>query len=222
VLLTLEQLSKDGICKDCRSKKGFIRCLSCSGDHAWCSECAVKAHRYLPFHNLQLWNGKFYEPTTLLDQGYTLYLGHGGDRCPLSSQISDPPPGLPENLQDASEDGEDGWETAHETKSRVTKLVVVHSTGVYSHHVVWCQCPGAEKDRHLQLLKAKLFPASIRRPQTAFTFDVLDDFLIDAMECKTSAMSFYQKLRRFTNNAFPDQIPVCSLYWHYLSLLIHL
>ncbi|KAG1828201.1 hypothetical protein EV424DRAFT_1344918 [Suillus variegatus] len=68
-------------------------------------------------------------------------------------------------------------------------------------------CPGAEKDRHLHLLKAKLFPASITRPQSAFTFDVLDNFLIDALECKTSAMSFYQKLRRFTNNAFPHTIP---------------
>ncbi|KAG1866103.1 hypothetical protein F4604DRAFT_1881801 [Suillus subluteus] len=95
----------------------------------------------------------------------------------------------------------------YETQLGVSNLVIMHSTGVYSHHVSWCQCPGAEKDRHLHLLKAKLFPASITRPQSAFTFNVLDNFLIDALECKTSAMSFYQKLRRFTNNAFPDKIP---------------
>ncbi|KAG2127258.1 uncharacterized protein EDB93DRAFT_1096633, partial [Suillus bovinus] len=34
----------------------------------------------------------------------------------------------------------------------------------------------------------------------------LDYFLIDASECKTSAMSYYQKLRCFTNNAFPHKI----------------
>ncbi|KAI6015950.1 hypothetical protein EDC04DRAFT_2608628 [Pisolithus marmoratus] len=51
----------------------------------------------------------------------------------------------------------------------------------------------------------RLFPASISKPKTAFTFDVLDHFLIDALECKTSAMSFYQKLKRFTNNAFPER-----------------
>ncbi|KAG1859409.1 hypothetical protein C8R48DRAFT_673951 [Suillus tomentosus] len=33
------------------------------------------------------------------------------------------------------------------------------------------------------------------------------NFLIDALECKTSAMSFYQKLRCFTNNALPHTIP---------------
>ncbi|KAI6105150.1 hypothetical protein EDD16DRAFT_1695749 [Pisolithus croceorrhizus] len=53
----------------------------------------------------------------------------------------------------------------------------------------------------------RLFPASISKPKTAFTFDVLDHFLIDALECKTSAMSFYQKLRMFTNNAFPERVP---------------
>ncbi|KAI6137012.1 hypothetical protein F5141DRAFT_1059940 [Pisolithus sp. B1] len=45
----------------------------------------------------------------------------------------------------------------------------------------------------------RLFPASISKPKTAFTFDVLDHFLIDALECKTSAMSFYQKLKRTGN-----------------------
>ncbi|KAG1726675.1 hypothetical protein EDB19DRAFT_1643371, partial [Suillus lakei] len=138
-----------------------------------CPSCAVKAHQWNPFHNLQLWNGKFYKSTTLQDQGYVIYLGHGGHWCPLSN------------------------------------LVVVYSTGIYSHHISWCQCPGAEKDRHLHLLKAKLFPASITHPHSAFTFDVLDNFLIDALECKTSAMSFYQKLQCFTNNVFPDKIPDC-------------
>ncbi|KAG1829195.1 hypothetical protein EV424DRAFT_1317176, partial [Suillus variegatus] len=50
--------------------------------------------------------------------------------------------------------------------------------------------------------------ASTSHPWTAFTFDVLDHFLIDALECKTSAISFFQRLRRLTSNAFPDSIPV--------------
>ncbi|KAI6008512.1 hypothetical protein EDC04DRAFT_2610915 [Pisolithus marmoratus] len=60
---------------------------------------------------------------------------------------------------------------------------------------------GEEPPNHRQ----RLFPASISKPKTAFTFTVLDHFLIDALECKTSAMSFYQKLKRFTNNAFPER-----------------
>ncbi|KAI6041138.1 hypothetical protein EDC04DRAFT_2601888 [Pisolithus marmoratus] len=60
---------------------------------------------------------------------------------------------------------------------------------------------GEEPPNHRQ----RLFPASISKPKTAFTFSVLDHFLIDALECKTSAMSFYQKLKRFTNNALPER-----------------
>ncbi|KAI6102118.1 hypothetical protein F5141DRAFT_1190031 [Pisolithus sp. B1] len=73
-------------------------------------------------------------------------------------------------------------------------MTIVHTEGIFSHKVLVCKCPG-------------LFPASISKPKTAFTFDVLDHFLIDALECKTSAMSFYQKLKRFTNNAFPERVP---------------
>src|SRR5882724_12812609 len=53
-----------------------------------------------------------------------------------------------------------------------------------------------------------LFSASVIRPKTAFTFDVLDHFYIDAMECKTAGWSFFQNLSRFTNNAAPASVPV--------------
>src|SRR5882724_7617362 len=61
---------------------------------------------------------------------------------------------------------------------------------------------------HIQLFRHGLFSASVIHPKTAFTFDVLDNFYMDAMECKTAGMSFFQKLRRFTNNAAPASVPV--------------
>ncbi|KAG1726471.1 hypothetical protein EDB19DRAFT_1897637 [Suillus lakei] len=81
---------------------------------------------------------------------------------------------------------------------------------LFTHVVSWCHCLGSNP-QHLQLLRAGLFPASSTRPRTAFTFEVLDHFLIDALECKTSARSFYEKLTRLTNNAFPDTVPVRDL-----------
>ncbi|KAI6159316.1 hypothetical protein EDD17DRAFT_1486824 [Pisolithus thermaeus] len=87
-------------------------------------------------------------------------------------------------------------------------MTIVHTEGIFSHEVSVCKCPGSDpNDWHLDLLHQRLFPASISKPKTAFTFDVLDHFLIDALECKTSAMIFYQKLKRFTNNAFPERVP---------------
>ncbi|KAI6009701.1 hypothetical protein EDC04DRAFT_2871369 [Pisolithus marmoratus] len=63
-------------------------------------------------------------------------------------------------------------------------MTIVHTEGIFTHEI-----------------------SCISKPKTAFTFDVLNHFLIDALECKSSAVSFYQKLKRFTNNAFPDKVP---------------
>ncbi|KAI6010225.1 hypothetical protein EDC04DRAFT_2871263 [Pisolithus marmoratus] len=92
-------------------------------------------------------------------------------------------------------------------------MTTVHTQGIFSHEVSVCNCPGSNpSDWYLDLLRQRLFPASISKPKTAFTFDVLDHFLIDAFECKTSAMSFYQELKRFTDNAFPERVPVFDRY----------
>ncbi|KAG9312104.1 hypothetical protein JVU11DRAFT_7389 [Chiua virens] len=102
-------------------------------------------------------------------------------------------------------------------------FTVVDTAGIFVHTVKWCQCSGAsQEDKHLQLLQERLFPSTIVNPQTAFTFDVLDEFLVDSLECKTSAASFYHKLRRLTNNSFPDLIPVCvfiGIYFRSLKVL---
>jgi hypothetical protein len=89
------------------------------------------------------------------------------------------------------------------------RLVVVTSTGAFRHRIRWCQCPGAA-DPHIQLLRLQLFSATIKRPSTAFTFNVLDHFHIDAMEYKTAALNFYNKLRHLTSNAFPAMVPVSA------------
>jgi len=100
------------------------------------------------------------------------------------------------------------------------QFTIVHSTGIFIHHLKWCRCSDSKlEDRHLQLLRSGILPSSIVKPKTAFTFDVLDNFLIDALECKTSARSFYQKLCRLSNNAFPDSLPVSNSNPRLLSLL---
>jgi CxC2 like cysteine cluster associated with KDZ transposases len=86
-------------------------------------------------------------------------------------------------------------------------MTVIHVNGVFDLCVRFCRCQGAMSE-HEQLFRHRLFPSTFDRPQTAFTLDVLDYYAIDAMECKTSAQSFFQKLRRVTNNAFPHEVPV--------------
>lgn len=91
------------------------------------------------------------------------------------------------------------------------QMTLIHVNGVFVHCVRFCRCQGAIPE-HEQLFGHRLFPSSFDRPQTAFTLDVLEYYGIDAMECKTSAQSFFHKLRRVTNNAFPDELPVRGLF----------
>ena len=60
----------------------------------------------------------------------------------------------------------------------------------------------------MQLLTIGLFPVSFNKIQIAFTFQVLDDFLLDNLECQTSALYYTSKLARMTSHAFPYTIPV--------------
>ena len=65
-------------------------------------------------------------------------------------------------------------------------LTVVHQSGVFDMEVLYCICSNAsEKDK--QLLQSGMFPSSFQLIETVFTFSVLDEFLADNLECKTTA-----------------------------------
>ena len=148
------------------------------------------------------WTGSCFIPTSLFDLGYVLYLGHHGGHCPIPTTHTY----TGNQCLETDEEGQDS-DDLFPGHGKTTTMTLVDVEGVHSHCVHWCNCDGAQsKDQ--QLLEAGLFPASFRNPKTAFTFNVLDHFHIDAMKCKTSANNFYSKLRRLSNNVFPDLIPV--------------
>ncbi|KAF8271906.1 hypothetical protein EI94DRAFT_1770207 [Lactarius quietus] len=57
------------------------------------------------------------------------------------------------------------------------------------------------------LLHSRLFPATFKSIKTVFTFSVLDDFLRDNLECKTTAQQYYSKLQSTTSKMFPNLVP---------------
>ena len=146
-------------------------------------------------------------------EGFILHLGHGGLCCPANAT---PPSMGCEAVKDgeqgeAVKDGEqdevllDAWEP-RDTRT----LVIIDISGVYQLIISWCCCPDAP-DHGTQLFQHHLFPASTSRPSTAFTFGVLEYFHIDAVECKTSASNFSNKLRRLTNFSSPQSVPVSEI-----------
>lgn len=212
LLLELEGQSPDGSCKQCGTSNGRFRCSDCIGDSVHCQNCVLKQHKLLPFHRIKVWNGKYFAETTLQDQGYVLHLGHGGETCP---GVEDPWLDIDGDLP-ITEDVDilqDNISASRNQKDHVKDSVVniVHTTGVYKHSVRWCLCPRTP-EKAVQLFQMKLFPASHLRPETAFTFDVLEHFHIDAMECKTAGGSFMRKVCRLTNKAFPHKVPVSPTF----------
>ncbi|KAG1720014.1 hypothetical protein EDB19DRAFT_1966658 [Suillus lakei] len=91
-------------------------------------------------------------------------------------------------------------------KNGKSMTTIVDKSGVHTHIIKYCMCTDAPS-ADLQLFRLGLFPASFTQPKTTFTFDVLDDFLLDNFECGTSAMNYYSKLRRMTTNVFPHLVP---------------
>jgi len=201
----------DGTCWVCRSKQGFIKCLDCFSRHLACRECALKQHQNHPFHRVEIWNGSSFLKSSLFKLGFILYLGHGGQKCPCIIEEHD------QGWEDVDADEETGfcaedWQEIPEEKvlkGKSSTMVIVDSLGVFRHCIGWCQCLGAH-DHAMQLFHERLFPSSLEFPASAFTFSVLDHFYIDAMECKTAAQSFFRKLCRMTNNAFPGNVPVSN------------
>ena len=213
-ILDLEKPPADLLCLECRSQQGSFQCKECFSQSLLCHSCFFAVHKNMPLHHIKKWTGQFFNATSLNQEGFILYLGHNGEPCP---KIHHGRSGKEIHAQSSDEDGSEGegggegegvplagWE-----KKDGRCMVVVDTSGIHQLRIGWCRCETAAEP-HIQLLRNQVFPASMKRPSTAFTFSVLDYFHIDSVECKTSASSFFSKLRRLTKNSSPHSIPVCQ------------
>lgn len=172
----------------------------------------VATHRHLPFHVIELYKNRSFHATSLYELGMVIHLGHGGNECPCKAGLFVPGDPLAPEEEDSWEDDPEtddlrGRDTQESQAARHSTLVLVDRAGVHKHAVRFCRCDTREGD-DLQLLQSKLFPASFTRPGTAFTFRLLDEHAIESVECKTAPLNYWSKLKRFTNNAFPNTVPV--------------
>ncbi|KAI6167873.1 hypothetical protein EDD17DRAFT_1467315, partial [Pisolithus thermaeus] len=208
ILLDLEAPPLPRTCKIC-GKDGVYRCPDCMHQPLLCTDCCHSMHAAHPLHRVQQWTGDFFEDSALHMTGLQLHLGHDGAPCPSTSASVQATVGTPSQLAGFDEDE---WEDIDYIPLHLRPpvgskyLTVIDVTGV--HFVLsWpCQCVNAES-YHKQLLHAKLYPSTFDKPSTVFTFLVLDDFLRDNVECGTSGMNYYSKLRRVTSSVFPHLVP---------------
>jgi len=88
-------------------------------------------------------------------------------------------------------------------------FTVIHTTGIFSISLDFCGC-GASEERHMtQLLRHRLFPATVKVPQSAATFEALQFFELCSYVSKISAYDYYMTLERLSDNTGICQPKVC-------------
>ncbi|KAI9431655.1 hypothetical protein H4582DRAFT_1822223 [Lactarius indigo] len=221
-LLDSEGVPAMTTCQSCMSAPFEWRCTECFPTLVLCKECCRKSHQWLPFHRVQRWTGKYFISSWMWEVGVSLRLGHSGDLCPNQLNQSSQMDCDDEDCQVGSQNEYDtaadfGFGTAANLGYNNSKpgrrdkdgnpiITVIDRSGVHDIGVSWCCCPEAP-EHDMQLMTAGLFPATFRNPKTAFTFRVLEDFHLDNLECKTTPSQFFSRLRRLTNDEFPNTVP---------------
>ncbi|TDL13520.1 hypothetical protein BD410DRAFT_694232, partial [Rickenella mellea] len=159
-------------CHDCGEPGGIYRCIDCFETQLCCSSCMCKEHARLPFHRIEKWDSGYFQKSSLQLLGLQIQLGHG------HTDITCPNPS-----------------TTHEP------MTIVDVSGIHRVHVNFCNCPVSNSvPRRTQLLRARLWPATVDRPQTAVTLNALDAFLQLTLQSKLNVYDFYLALAHLTDN----------------------
>lgn len=129
-----------------------------------------------------MWNGSFFESTSLKALGLRVQLGHT--------------PGLqchnPERCFDDN-------------------FTIIDTTGIHTISLDFCNCEQAPS-HFQQLLRFAWFPATTSRPRTAATFRVLELFQLLSLESKISTNEFYNSLSRLMDNTRLVDLKVRTLF----------
>ncbi|KAF8120414.1 hypothetical protein EV363DRAFT_1190282 [Boletus edulis] len=157
-------------CSMCFQAEPCYRCKDCLGRALYCSGCILATHSLHPLHAIQMWNGNFFESTSLKALGLRVQLGHKpGDPCYNPDRSFD------------------------------DTFVIIDTAGIHTIALDFCGCEHAPS-QFQQLLRFSWFPATTSRPRTAATFRLLEQFHLLSLESKISAYEFYTALSRLVDN----------------------
>ncbi|KAF8190101.1 hypothetical protein BJ912DRAFT_850370 [Pholiota molesta] len=158
-------------CAECQENPAEYECLDCFGREMICANCIVSMHARLFLHRIQKWNGQHFEKTSLKTLGLRIQLGHKrGQQCLRPEQ------------------------------SRGDDFVIVDTNAIHTVALDFCGCGNITQQHTVQLLCARLFPATITNPKSAATFRSLEYLELLSYESKLSVFEFYQTISRCTDN----------------------
>ncbi|KAN0136391.1 hypothetical protein V8E53_005759 [Lactarius tabidus] len=185
---------------------GFILFLGHSGDPCPKTGAQAAKARATPRHRTRA------SGLSLLEQVSEDYTS--ADQLPTPRETPQPEdtytaPTISNSLFDHLDDALDnGYADAHRSRtgrSGNPLLTVVDCQGVFTMEVLFCVCSD-RRSKEEQLLGTCLFPATFKQIETVFSFAVLDNFLVNNLECKTTVQQYFSKLQSMTSTMFPDYV----------------
>ncbi|KAL0567260.1 hypothetical protein V5O48_014737, partial [Marasmius crinis-equi] len=161
----------------CDSKASF-RCRHCDGNAMFCKACLLKGHRSMPTHYVEQWNSFYFQRVKLRELGLRIQLGH-----PPTHACRNPRPAR-------------------------TAFCVVDIDSVQEVELNFCQCQAVEVvgNSWTQLLRARLFPATVTDPRTAFTFRMLEFYHVATLQSKMTLYDICQTIGRRTDGSGISEI----------------
>ncbi|KAJ6479055.1 hypothetical protein C8R45DRAFT_933835 [Mycena sanguinolenta] len=154
--------------------------------------CWLDKHRTAPTHWALVWNTKekFFEKTDIcrVRDGAGIFLGHDGLCCPI--------------------------------RTLSLLFTLVDANGIHATVVTFCGCLGPDSKpvpQFVQLLRAKIFPRSIKEPKTGYTLTVLERFREHRNQDKGSLYDFLHVLQRLADPIFAGEVP--DLKNHFANML---
>lgn len=166
------------------------QCYDCTGNEISCRTCFVEAHLRNPFHWAEVWD-------TI--QGF--FVRHDISKLDHVIQL-----------------GHKGQPCPSPCGGGM--FTVVEDNGIHSTRLSFCGCHELPPDKPKQLMRARLFPATTREPQTAFTFNMLKRFQLHNLESKKAAYDHLGAIRRMTDNSFTADVPVSEINFCKFIILI--
>ncbi|KAJ6522886.1 hypothetical protein B0H19DRAFT_1345812 [Mycena capillaripes] len=191
---TSAQLAGKTSVKCACGQSALFQCPECGVSDMVCAQCLVKMHPNHRLHHVERWDGLGWVRTSLFKWEHQVHLGHGGAPCP---NASGPSTAQPSTATKAATNKTGGGRTT----------VIVDTNGIHQARIFYCHCGLVPTEDYLQLLAARLFPATVEIPYTAFTFDVLDNFHVHTLTSKKTALDYYRGLQKLTDGAFPEAVP---------------
>ncbi|KAK6992405.1 hypothetical protein R3P38DRAFT_2570469 [Favolaschia claudopus] len=179
---------------DCGAGPVIMQCHDCTEYRATCVECFKTKHLNNPLHWAEVWQ---------TSDGF--FVRHDISMLNHTIQL-----------------GHSGALCPSSTGSR--KFTIVHHSGVHATRVAFCGCHENPPNKTRQLMRARLFPATMKETKSAFTFTVLKECHLHNLESKKASYNYMGALRRLTDNSFTADDPYSNFlrsirFWDYLTML---